>query len=160
MTKLFIGGSLLFLASSCGLQQGTNNADSFTQYVDPYIGTGGHGHVFVGANVPYGAVQLGPSNISTGWDWVSGYHISDSTIMGFAHQHLSGTGIGDLGDVVFLPFTGDVRYDRGVHGDEKNRSLFLVSEGNRACKARLLCGSSGSFRCGCRVDQYSACRFS
>ena len=125
MTKLFIGGSLLLLASACGLQQGTNQADSLTQYVDPYIGTGGHGHVFVGANVPYGAVQLGPNNITNDWDWVSGYHISDSTIMGFAHQHLSGTGIGDLGDVVFLPFTGDVRYDRGVHGDEKTGAYSL-----------------------------------
>src|SRR5689334_228560 len=72
-----------------------------TQYVDPYIGTGFHGHVFVGASVPFGAVQLGPTNISEGWDWCSGYHISDSTIIGFQHTHLSGTGIGDLGDISF-----------------------------------------------------------
>lgn len=91
---------------------------SLTQYVDPYIGTGGHGHVFVGANVPYGAVQLGPNNISTGWDWCSGYHISDSTLMGFAHQHLSGTGIGDLSDIVFLPYTGEIKKRRGDHSDE------------------------------------------
>ncbi len=113
---LFLGVSLIVIVA-CKPGAKLNTRESLTQYVDPYIGTGGHGHVFVGANVPYGAVQLGPSNISTGWDWVSGYHISDTTIIGFAHQHLSGTGIGDLGDVVFLPFTGDVRFDRGEPSD-------------------------------------------
>src|SRR3954468_9156864 len=84
-------------------------ANNLTQYVDPYIGTGFHGHVFVGANVPFGAVQLGPTNISEGWDWCSGYHISDSTIVGFQHPHLSGTGIGDLGDISFMPTTGVIK---------------------------------------------------
>src|SRR5881628_1228817 len=86
---------------------------SFTKYVDPYIGTGFHGHVFVGANVPFGAVQLGPTNLSEGWDWCSGYHISDSTIVGFQHTHLSGTGIGDLGDISFMPTTGPVKVTKG-----------------------------------------------
>ncbi|GHE23791.1 GH92 family glycosyl hydrolase [Sphingobacterium griseoflavum] len=117
--KLAFLGISFFSAAACSVDADVPQSNNFTQYVDPYIGTGGHGHVFVGANVPYGAVQLGPSNISTGWDWVSGYHISDSTIMGFSHQHLSGTGIGDLGDIVFLPFTGEVRFDRGEHGDER-----------------------------------------
>ena len=76
---------------------------NLTQYVDPFIGTGFHGHVFMGANVPFGAVQLGPVNISQGWDWCSGYHYSDPTIIGFSHTHLSGTGIGDLGDLLFMP---------------------------------------------------------
>lgn len=75
----------------------------YTQYVDPLIGTGGHGHVFVGASVPHGMVQLGPNNATKGWDWCSGYHHSDSTIIGFAHTHLSGTGIADLGDISFMP---------------------------------------------------------
>ena len=75
----------------------------YTQYVNPLIGTGGHGHVFLGANVPFGYVQLGPTEPTRGWDWCSGYHTSDSIIIGFGHQHLSGTGIGDLGDVAFLP---------------------------------------------------------
>ncbi|MFD1768597.1 GH92 family glycosyl hydrolase [Sphingobacterium suaedae] len=123
--KLIAFGAPLVALASCGGSAHVQSADSLTQYVDPYIGTGGHGHVFVGANVPYGAVQLGPSNISTGWDWVSGYHISDSTIMGFAHQHLSGTGIGDLGDVVFLPFTGTVRFDRGQAGDPQSGAYSL-----------------------------------
>ncbi|MFB9864407.1 GH92 family glycosyl hydrolase [Rufibacter immobilis] len=88
-------------------------AGSLTQLVDPYIGTSFHGHVFMGANVPFGAVQLGPTNMSTGWDWCSGYHYSDSTIVGFAHTHLSGTGIGDLGDILVMPTTGDVQLVRG-----------------------------------------------
>ncbi|PUZ27187.1 alpha-1,2-mannosidase, putative [Chitinophaga costaii] len=75
-------------------------------FVDPYIGSGGHGHVFVGASVPYGAVQAGPTNIVKGWDWCSGYHYSDSVVIGFPQTHLSGTGIGDLGDVMIMPYTG------------------------------------------------------
>lgn len=125
LARLTLMGSVLAVFGACSVGSGIQKTDSLTGYVDPYIGTGGHGHVFVGANVPYGAVQLGPSNISTGWDWVSGYHISDSTIMGFAHQHLSGTGIGDLGDIIFLPFTGDVRFDRGVAGDPSSGAYSL-----------------------------------
>jgi alpha-1,2-mannosidase, putative len=85
-------------------------AQNYTQYVDPYIGTGGHGHVFLGANVPFGLVQLGPNEKTRGWDWCSGYHYSDSVIVGFGHMHLSGTGVGDLGDVSLLP-TLDVNVD-------------------------------------------------
>lgn len=111
-------GLTLGVFSSCKQNVEEKVTADFTQYVDPYIGTGDHGHVFVGANVPFGAVQLGPSSITQGWDWCSGYHISDSTIMGFAHLHLSGTGIGDLGDVVFMPVTGEPVLKRGVHGDQ------------------------------------------
>ena len=82
--------------------------------VDPYIGSGGHGHVFVGASVPYGAVQAGPTNIVKGWDWCSGYHYSDSVLTGFSQMHLSGTGIGDLGDVLIMPYTGKVRTNKGT----------------------------------------------
>ncbi|HKG05689.1 MAG TPA: GH92 family glycosyl hydrolase, partial [Pedobacter sp.] len=89
-------------------------AANFTKHVDPYIGTGFHGHVFVGASVPFGAVQLGPTNLSEGWDWSSGHHISDSTIIGFQHTHLSGTGIGDLGDISFIPTTGPVKVVKGT----------------------------------------------
>ncbi|MBR1521142.1 MAG: GH92 family glycosyl hydrolase [Bacteroidaceae bacterium] len=71
--------------------------------VNPFIGTGGHGHVFLGANVPFGFVQLGPTESTSGWDWCSGYHYSDSLLIGFSHLHLSGTGVGDLGDVSMLP---------------------------------------------------------
>ncbi|UOQ69794.1 GH92 family glycosyl hydrolase (plasmid) [Hymenobacter volaticus] len=84
-----------------------------TTYVDPMIGTGGHGHVFLGANVPFGAVQVGPQNIFKGWDWCSGYHYSDSLITGFSHMHLSGTGASDLGDVLIMPYTGPIKTDKG-----------------------------------------------
>lgn len=91
--------------------------ENFTQYVDPYIGSANHGHVFVGANVPFGAVQLGPTNIETGWDWCSGYNYSSNNIVGFAHTHLSGTGIGDLGDILVMPATGKNIIDKGSKND-------------------------------------------
>ncbi len=90
----------------------------YTQYVNTKIGTGGHGHVFVGANVPFGMVQLGPTSIPQTWDWCSGYHDSDSTVIGFSHTHLEGTGIGDLFDVTVMPVIGDVKYARGVEPAE------------------------------------------
>jgi predicted alpha-1,2-mannosidase len=75
------------------------------EMVDPKIGSGDHGHVFVGANVPFGMVMLGPTSFPQSWDWCSGYHDTDSTLIGFSHTHLSGTGIGDLFDVTILPVT-------------------------------------------------------
>lgn len=82
-----------------------------TEFVDPLIGSAAHGHVFVGANVPFGAVQLGPSNVFGGWDWCSGYNYVSNTITGFSHTHLSGTGIGDLNDILMMPATGSVAGD-------------------------------------------------
>ena len=103
------------LLAGCA-QQG--NIDSYTELVDPKIGSGGHGHVFVGANVPFGMVQLGPTSIPQEWDWCSGYHDSDSTVIGFSHTHLSGTGIGDLFDITVMPVVGgEVTYGRGHEGD-------------------------------------------
>ena len=100
---------VLALATGCTPEKAktTELVPDLVQFVDPYIGTGFHGHVFLGANVPFGAVQLGPANISDGWDWCSGYHYSDSTLVGFSHTHLSGTGIGDLGDLLLMPVTGE-----------------------------------------------------
>ena len=101
---------LPFLRISVSAQTGSS-AD-LLQHVDPFIGTAGHGHVFLGANVPYGAVQLGPSNIMqtwdkfNGWDWCSGYNYISKEILGFTHTHLSGTGIGDLNDILVLPANG------------------------------------------------------
>lgn len=95
-------------------------AQNLTQYVDPTIGSGGHGHVFVGANVPFGFVELGPTSIPQQWDWCSGYHVSDSTAIGFSHTHLSGTGIGDLFDVTMMPVVGRPAYARGEEIDPKS----------------------------------------
>ena len=98
-----------------------------TRYVDPFIGTGGHGHTFPGASMPFGMVQLSPDTRLTGWDGCSGYHYSDHVIYGFSHTHLSGTGISDYGDILLMPTVGDValtntRYASGFsHGDESAR---------------------------------------
>ncbi|WP_372751889.1 GH92 family glycosyl hydrolase [Labilibaculum sp.] len=124
-TKLLLALTVLF-SLSCS-QQSTEKI-SYVNRVDPFIGSGGHGHVFVGANVPFGMVQLGPNNIFKGWDWCSGYHYSDSIITGFSHTHLSGTGIGDYGDLLFMPVQIDSPKDnqlsleqwsaRFTHADE------------------------------------------
>ena len=79
-----------------------------TRYVDPFIGTGGHGHTFPGATRPFGMVQLSPDTRLTGWDGCSGYHYSDSIIYGFSHTHLNGTGISDYGDILLMPTVGEV----------------------------------------------------
>jgi predicted alpha-1,2-mannosidase len=81
-------------------------AQRLISYVDPFIGTGGHGHTYPGATVPFGMVQLSPDNGTEGWDWCSGYHISSDSIAGFSHTHLSGTGIGDWCDISVMPNNG------------------------------------------------------
>lgn len=96
------------------------SAETNIPYVDPKIGSGGHGHVFVGASVPFGMVQAGPTSLPQEWDWVSGYHDSDSTVIGFSQTHLSGTGIGDLFDITIMPVTGDVTYARGKAGEPES----------------------------------------
>ncbi len=99
----------------------------YTRWVDPKIGSGGHGHVFVGASVPFGLVQVGPTSIPKTWDWCSGYHDSDSTVIGFSHTHLSGTGIGDLFDVTVMPVVGPVTYARGRE-DEPESGLWSYAD--------------------------------
>lgn len=102
--------SLLFLPVSMFAQQ------NLAQYVDPFIGTGGHGHTFPGATLPFGMVQLSPDTRLTGWDGCSGYHYSDDIIYGFSHTHLSGTGISDYGDILLMPTTGEPYLDALVDG--------------------------------------------
>ncbi|WP_321476273.1 GH92 family glycosyl hydrolase [uncultured Paludibaculum sp.] len=92
-------------------------ATDATRQVNVFIGTGGHGHTYPGATVPHGMVQLSPDTYNFGWDWCSGYHYSDSSIMGFSHNHLSGTGIGDLLDVLIMPGTGPAKI---VPGSREN----------------------------------------
>lgn len=128
-------GLLVVFLFSCNKEENNSKPENLTQYVDPYIGTGDHGHVFLGANVPFGLVQLGPTNITQGWDWCSGYHISDSTIMGFGHMHLSGTGIGDLGDILLMPATKRVTLSRGKPGDEDTGMYSLFRRETEEVKA-------------------------
>lgn len=129
--KKLIFTALITTAILAGCKNDNKNTEAEevftpTDFVDPWIGTGGHGHVFLGASVPWGMVQLGPTSITTGWDWCSGYHVSDSTIIGFSHTHLSGTGIGDLLDITVMPVTGQVTYARGNHEDP-NSGLWSYS---------------------------------
>ena len=95
--------SVALLAVCFCITAATAATQNLTQYVNQYVGTGGHGHTFMGANVPFGLVQLGPTEPTRGWDWCSGYYYDDDELIGFGHMHLSGTGIGCLGDVAFLP---------------------------------------------------------
>ncbi len=125
-----IGATLLLAATACSSNINGEH-ENFTRYVNTRIGTGGHGHVFYGANVPFGMVQLGPTSIPQEWDWCSGYHISDSTVIGFPHTHLSGTGIGDLHDVTLMPVTGTVTYARGNAADPQSG---LWSYSDRSCE--------------------------
>ncbi|MBK8654459.1 MAG: GH92 family glycosyl hydrolase [Haliscomenobacter sp.] len=77
--------------------------ESLLRYVDPFMGTAAHGHVYPGATVPFGMVQLSPDNGTQGWDWCAGYNYEDQSVVGFSHTHLSGTGIGDLCDLLLMP---------------------------------------------------------
>lgn len=101
------------LAAVIGSASQRTPAD-MTRYVNPHIGTGGHGHTHVAAGVPFGMVTVGPDTFDNTWDWCSGYHYSDTSIMGFSHTHLSGTGIGDMLDVLVMPGTGPVRTEPGT----------------------------------------------
>ncbi len=85
--------------------------------VNPFIGTAEHGHTYPGATVPFGMVQLSPDTGITGWDWCSGYHYSDKSILGFSHTHLSGTGCGDLGDIMVVPTAGAIKLEAGTKED-------------------------------------------
>ena len=88
-----------------------------TKYVNPMIGTAKHGHVFPGATMPFGMVQVSPDERTSGWDWSSGYNYASKTIIGFSHTHLSGTGAQDYGDILFMPTVGKVVVDPGARTD-------------------------------------------
>ena len=113
-------------ATPLALAETTPAKEDVLHYVDPKIGTGGHGHCFPGASVPFGAVQLSPDTFDDGWDWCSGYHDTDTSIMGFSHTHLSGTGCGDLLDFLVMPGTGTAKIVPGTreHPETGYRSRF------------------------------------
>ncbi len=101
--------SLIFLWTVILFNNNTSAQNKLTDFVNPFIGTGGHGHTFPGATLPHGMIQVSPDTRTEGWDWCSGYNYADSSILGFSHTHLSGTGIGDYGDILFMPTTGEVK---------------------------------------------------
>ena len=132
--KLLALTSCVLLAAGNGVaQQNYSKSEGLLQYVDPYIGSGYHGHVFVGTSVPYGMVQLGPTNIHKGWDWCSGYHYSDSILIGFSHTHLSGTGCTDLCDILIMPLN-EIRTPRGNQDDIRDGYASRYSHANEIAR--------------------------
>lgn len=135
--KLIYLGSLLAFFTACATQSQTD----VLSFVDPFIGTGGHGHTFPGATRPYSMIQVSPDTHIMGWEASSGYHNSDSLIYGFTNMHLSGTGIGDLGDVSLLPFTGQTdtvpvgRFNKQT--EQANPGYYTVRLDNYGVKAEL-----------------------
>ena len=133
LKRTLIAMAMLATAGNVAAQ---NSEVDYAALVNPKIGSGGHGHVFVGANVPFGMTQVGPTSITQEWDWCSGYHDSENSVIGFSHTHLSGTGCGDLFDVTLMPVVGDVPFGRGRLGDystgfwsEADRSQEIVEPG-------------------------------
>ncbi len=120
MKKLLVFASSLFvgsLACLAGSMESPVKESGPLTYVNPYIGSGGHGHVFLGASVPFGGVQVGPTNFDQGWDWTSGYHYSDDVVTGFTMLHLNGTGCGDLSEILLMPYMGKLSTNRGTRED-------------------------------------------
>ena len=107
---------LLIAFGACSVEK----RPGLTGFVDPFIGTGGHGHTYPGATLPFGMVQVSPDTRLTGWDGCSAYHYSDSVVYGFSHTHLSGTGCSDYGDVLLMPTVGAVRLLRGDGTDPES----------------------------------------
>ncbi len=116
MPSVIVSGLLVLVAwgAVAGADETPARSGDPLASVDPRIGTGGHGHTYPGATVPFGMVQLSPDTFNEGWDWCSGYHRSDGSIMGFSHTHLSGTGAADLLDVLLMPTLGPLRLEPGT----------------------------------------------
>lgn len=132
--RLLMAASCFLVMSANGVaQKDYSKSEGLLQYVDPTIGSGYHGHVFVGTSVPYGMVQLGPNNIHKGWDWCSGYHHSDSILIGFSHTHLSGTGCTDLGDILIMPLN-EIRTPRGNQDDIRDGYASKYSHANEVTR--------------------------
>lgn len=126
MKSFFLATTALFLFIGCTDSPKTTPAKkdkSLVKLVNPFIGTGGHGHTYPGGTMPFGMMQLSPDTRLEGWDGASGYHYSDAYIYGFTHTHLSGTGVSDYCDVLLMP-TNEVVFDNGSNGKKGYRSKF------------------------------------
>ena len=135
MKRLVIFSLLLLLLAACQTEKNYEPVADPASCVDPFIGTGGHGHTFPGATVPFGMVQFSPDTRMNDWDGCSGYHISDNTILGFSTTHLSGTGCADLGDFRFMPIVGEVKLDKGDEEDTRSGYRSAFSHENEQAKA-------------------------
>ncbi len=117
MKQKSISLALLALAAVVGACSPKIERTTPADFVDPFIGTNAHGHTFPGSTVPFALVQVSPDTGTTGWDWCSGYHSSDNSIIGFSHSHLSGTGGADLGDILFMPSARPAMFEPGAKAD-------------------------------------------
>ena len=106
----------------------TSFSQNLTKYVNPFIGTDFTGHTYPGATTPFGMVQVGPDNGTDGWKFCSGYHTDSKSIMGFSHTHLSGTGVSEMGDILFMPVIGDVELKVGDKSESYKSSFSNDSE--------------------------------
>lgn len=122
--------ALVLLALSCSVEREVQDVDSNHLYllVDPFIGTGAHGHTYPGVSAPHGMVQLSPDTRWDGWDACSGYHCTDSSLYGFSHTHLSGTGCSDLNDVMFVPLVDVETYRDSIDQPSLPRQSFSHSD--------------------------------
>ena len=119
-----------FLIALVFLTTTFSQAQDFAKHVNPFIGTGGHGHTFPGATVPYGMVQLSPdTRIDGSWDGCGGYHYSDNLIYGFSHTHLNGTGVSDYGDIMLMPTMGEPSFDNKVYSSTFSHANEKASAG-------------------------------
>ena len=124
-----------FLIALAFLTTTISQAQDFAKHVNPFIGTGGHGHTFPGATVPYGMVQLSPdTRIDGSWDGCGGYHYSDNVIYGFSHTHLNGTGVSDYGDIMLMPTMGEPSFDNKVYASTFSHTNEKASAGFYAVK--------------------------
>ena len=117
---------VFFVIVSCKTDLEISSAQkdkNLISYVNPFIGTGGHGHTYPGATMPFGMMQLSPDTRLDGWDGCSGYHYSDDEIYGFSHTHLSGTGVSDYGDILLMPTNKQI-FNNGADGKEGYKSKF------------------------------------
>lgn len=146
---------LLLAILSFSIKTTAQKLKNLTQYVNPFIGTGGHGHTFPGAVVPFGMVQLSPDTRTLEWDACSGYYIKDTSILGFSHRHLSGTGMTDFADFLFTPFSGKLQLENGSlkqyyplnfsHKNEKALAGFYTVNFDNGIKASMTASTRAGF---------------
>ena len=128
--KKFFNLMKSFLIALAFLTTTFSQAQDYAKHANPFIGTGGHGHTFPGATVPYGMVQLSPdTRIDGSWDGCGGYHYSDSTIYGFSHTHLNGTGVSDYGDIMLMPMMGEPSFDNKIYSSTFSHANEKASAG-------------------------------
>jgi predicted alpha-1,2-mannosidase len=128
--KKFFNPMKSFLIALAFLTTTFSQAQDYAKHANPFIGTGGHGHTFPGATVPYGMVQLSPdTRIDGSWDGCSGYHYSDNVIYGFSHTHLNGTGVSDYGDIMLMPTMGEPSFDNKVYASTFSHANEKASAG-------------------------------